>query len=164
MIKSTDIKISDFLYVSMDCVYNKRRRHNSRDTCSIIYRVFEKYRKYLDFPKDTVVRVCAIKGHVSGRYWSGDNVCEISCSMHWQSLLEVLAHELVHAEQYHTGRLKKEWVRNKGWVHKWDGSINHSKGSTYNAYRNQPWEKEAWERQTEIAELVSKDMEDEFDK
>ena len=64
-----------------------------------------------------------------------------------------IAHELVHAEQYHTGKLKKKYVQKKGWLHHWNGTPG-KKGTTYKAYRDQPWEQEAWNRQMYLAEKV----------
>jgi hypothetical protein len=66
--------------------------------------------------------------------------------------LEVLAHELVHAEQYHQGRM--DW--NGGWNY-WMGTRwSTNQGTTYNAYRELPWEKEAWGRQEELAKEVDR--------
>ena len=87
---------------------------------------------------------------------------EISSRLPWDSALEVLAHELVHAEQYMQGRLKKSWMKKKGWVHQWNGHVNTNRGSTYQAYRNQPWEIEAWSRQAELAEKVCQILEEKY--
>lgn len=56
--------------------------------------------------------------------------------------LVTLSHELIHGEQYKTGRL----VMDKG-VSYWKGNAVDNKGTTYKAYRNQPWEKEAFKNQ-----------------
>jgi hypothetical protein len=87
---------------------------------------------------------------------------EISSRLPWDSALEVLAHELVHAEQYMQGRLKKSWMKKKGWVHQWNGNVNTNRGSTYQAYRNQPWEMEAWSRQADLAEKVCQILEKKY--
>jgi hypothetical protein len=39
-------------------------------------------------------------------------------------------------------------------VYQWNGEVNTNKGSTYNSYRNQPWEQEAFGRQKELADQV----------
>lgn len=56
--------------------------------------------------------------------------------------LITLSHELIHNEQYNTGRLSL-----KMGVDYWKGNKVDNKGSTYKAYRNQPWEKEAFKDQ-----------------
>ena len=43
-------------------------------------------------------------------------------------------------------------------MHYWNGEIG-SKGTTYKAYRDQPWEQEAWSRQAELAERVCQALE-----
>jgi len=73
----------------------------------------------------------------------------------WESFFNTLAHELVHAEQFYQGRLETVFVKNKGWLHHWKGEINTSKGKTYNSYRNQPWEKEAFERSPILCRQVN---------
>ena len=75
--------------------------------------------------------------------------------------MEVIAHELVHAEQYHTGKLKKKYNRGKGWLHHWNGTPG-KKGTTYKAYRDQPWEQEAWNRQMYLAETVCRILEEKY--
>ena len=85
----------------------------------------------------------------------------IDCRLGWAKALEVIAHELVHAEQYHTGKLKKKYVQRKGWLHHWNGSPG-KKGTTYKAYRDQPWEQEAWSRQMYLAEKVCSILEEKY--
>ena len=59
-------------------------------------------------------------------------------------LAKTLAHELVHAEQYMTRRLK--WSDRKlCWL--WENKHHTNMGSTHNTYMNQPWEIEAYARQ-----------------
>ena len=74
---------------------------------------------------------------------------------HFFSLLNCIAHELVHAEQYYENRLDFTYVRGKGFLHMWNGDEINNKGTTYRAYRNQPWEIEAFSRQASLAEKVS---------
>lgn len=158
-LRDSDVQIDKNIWVSTSCIYNRRLKHNARDVARVVYKALDKFRKHLDFPKDVAVRVCPIKGNTNGRYFDGTRLVEIDCSLSWSRALEVLAHELVHAEQYHQGRLKKMYSMNKGWIHAWHGSKNYSKGSTYQAYRKQPWEQEAWGRQAELAEKVCKELE-----
>jgi hypothetical protein len=65
---------------------------------------------------------------------------------------------MVHAEQYHQGRLKNEYISGKGWVHEWNSELNTNKGTTYRAYRNQPWEVEAFDRQEGLAKIVAAEL------
>lgn len=157
-IHQTDKHIGGGIYLAASCLLNKRYRNQALDIATLVNRSIDQFRKYLDFPKDIKVRIAPIKGTTNGRYYD-NRLVEIDCRLLWDKALEVLAHELVHAEQYHQGRLKKKFESKKGWVHYWNSSLSYNKGTTYNAYRNQPWEKEAWSRQAGLAERVCQDLE-----
>jgi hypothetical protein len=43
-------------------------------------------------------------------------------------------------------------------IHSWNGSNVFNKGTTYKAYRDQPWEIEAFERQKTIAKQVMQEL------
>ena len=158
-IHQTDKHIGGGIYLAASCLLNKRYRNQSLEVARVVNRSIHQFRKYLNFPKDVKIRIAPIKGSVNGRYNNNDKTVELDCKLKWDKALEVFAHELVHAEQYHEGRLKKQFIRGKGFIHSWNGSKNHSKGTTYRAYRNQPWEIEAWSRQAELAEKVCSDLE-----
>jgi hypothetical protein len=82
----------------------------------------------------------------------------IDTALDIERLIIALAHEMVHAEQYHQGRLKNEYISGKGWVHEWNSELNTNKGTTYRAYRNQPWEVEAFDRQEGLAKIVAAEL------
>jgi hypothetical protein len=46
-------------------------------------------------------------------------------------------------------------------MHYWNGEIG-KKGTTYKAYRDQPWEQEAWSRQAALAEQVCSILEEKY--
>lgn len=159
MIKSTDICINakNNIYVSRDLTYGRRKRPAAvavaEDTINGSLPVF---RTLLDLPDDLVFRLARIKGKFAGLYVSGVKTVIINPLYKQKSFLNTLAHELVHAEQFYQGRLETVFVTNKGWLHHWKGEINTNKGKTYNSYRNQPWEKEAFERSITLCEKVEK--------
>lgn len=158
-IHQSDKHIGGGIYIAASCLLNKRYRNKSLEVATVVNRSIDQFRKYLNFPKNINVRIAPIKGSVNGRYNNGDKTVELDCTLPWDKALEVFAHELVHAEQYYEGRLKHQYVRGKGFIHSWNGNRNTSKGTTYRAYRNQPWEQEAWSRQAELAEKVCCDLE-----
>lgn len=157
-IHQSDKHIGGNIYLSAACLLNKRYRNKSLDVAQVVNRSIDQFRKYLDFPKDIQVRISPIRGNCSGRYNNHCKTVELKCTLPWDKALEVLAHELVHAEQYHQKRLIKKFESNKGWVHYWYGELGN-RGTTYRAYRNQPWEVEAWTRQAQLAEQVCQDLE-----
>ena len=161
-IKKSDKQLGGGLYLAASCLYDAKLRDKALLVATVVNRSIDEFRNFLEFPKDITIRICPIKGQSSGRYFSGEKLVEISSRLPWDSALEVLAHELVHAEQYMQGRLKKSWMKKKGWVHQWNGNVNTNRGSTYQAYRNQPWEMEAWSRQAELAEKVCQILEKKY--
>lgn len=148
---ATDKLVAKNVMMSLSAIYNPRLKKQAAEVAVVVKKALPVLRTLLDLPKDLVVRVAPIKAKsTNGRYWNVTKTCEIDCRLSWDRALEVLCHEMVHAEQYHTGRLAQV-----GSVHRWNGSIDHNKGSTYNAYRSMPWEQEAWARQAELAQKVN---------
>ena len=157
MIKNTDIRAKsvETIYVSRQLVYGDSKRPSAVKTAiAVIDKTMPEFRKLLSLPEKIVFRVSRIKGPYSGKYCNGDNVVLISPLVKWDKLLETIAHELVHAEQYHTKRLSSVFQAQKGWVSQWYGEDCKLKGTTYNSYRKQPWEVEAFNRQKELADKV----------
>jgi len=64
-------------------------------------------------------------------------------------MAETLGHEMVHVEQYMTGRLTVD-----GYRHVWNGRKHAGRGTTYESYRNLPWEIEAFDRQAAEASKI----------
>jgi len=87
--------------------------------------------------------------------------------------LEVLAHEMTHAQQYGSGRLARgesqwrcgTWQMTYTFSGAWNGThgarsydnqtIPRPRNPSYNTYRNFPWEQEAWETQAQVADQVT---------
>lgn len=155
-VHNTDRHIGGNIYLSLGALY--QHRENTLMVAQVVNRSIDQFRKYLSLPDKIVVRIAPIKGNTNGRYNSSGQLVELDCRLPWDKALEVFAHELVHAEQYHEGRLVKSYESHRGWVHWWNGELGN-RGSTYRAYRNQPWEMEAWGRQAELAEKVCQDLE-----
>ena len=159
MIKSTDICINrkNSIYVSRDLTYGRRKRPAAVEVAEATIREsLPVFRTLLDLPDDLTFRLARIKGKYGGLYVSTMKTVVINPLYTWESFFNTLAHELVHAEQYYQGRLEHVYDKKKGWLHHWKGEINTSKGKTYNSYRNQPWEKEAFERSKGLCEEVEK--------
>ena len=113
------------------------------------------FKEYFDFDDDIEFLIRPIRGTFQGWFRSERNRIEIDPRYPPESVLDTIAHELVHAEQYKQGRLA------------WDGGVCQSvwngevykRGNTYKLYRNRPWEIEARERAAEfVKEMLAKDM------
>ena len=153
---ASDRTIYDRIKVSPQVLYS-----NNVNKERVLYRgilfnaMLREFHTLLDFDKAVTIRLCKIKGrNVSGRYQSGYKLVELEYTSCMAEMTEWLAHELVHAEQYHTKKLEAVWVSGKGWKQTWNGKVCNNKGTTYAAYRNLPWEEEAFKRQKELANTV----------
>lgn len=157
MLQNSDKFIKSNIHMSGYAYYNKVLRPKSDDVVFIIEKSLPEFKKLLNLPKGLAFRVAPIKAkRTRGVYIVGDKLVEIDPRQKAVDAFTTLAHELVHAEQYHEGRLKIEYLRGHGQVHMWNGEFVTNKGSTYQAYRDQPWEKEAFERQEILFKEVSR--------
>jgi hypothetical protein len=157
MIKNTDVRVKsrETIFVSRQLLYGRSKRISYVKTAiALIDRSLPEFRKLLNLPDLLVFRISRMKGKYAGKYCSGDNVVWLSPLAKWEQLLETIAHELVHAEQYHQKRLSSVFLDRTGWVLQWNGDLNYSKGTTYNSYRKQPWEIEAFDRQGPLADQI----------
>lgn len=155
MIKWTDKLVSTkpHIYVSQGVRSNKLRAQNAARIIVAIENTLPAFKKLLDLPNNIEFRICTFKGNTRGLYSNDTKTVCITPMAKWENVMLTLAHELVHAEQFHTGKLTHVVVPRRGYRMAWFGSVG-SKGTTRNAYLNQPWEKEAFDRQQELADKV----------
>lgn len=150
---STDIKVTANVNISRALYNDPKRRETARNAAIVMQRALDTLRTQLDLPADLTVRVCTFRGpHIGGQYMNHVKTAAVRLRK-FRDMINSLAHELVHAEQYHQGRL--EWTGN---VYMWNGAPCRNRGTTYNAYRNLPWEAEAFARQTQLAYSVFETM------
>jgi hypothetical protein len=159
-IKHTDKYIGNNVYLALSAYYDKRYAKQYRKTAKLIAKSLPYFHKLLKIPKYVQVRLAPIKGKsMQGRYHSDSQTAVVEVRFRTDyNILSTLAHELVHAEQFHCGRLSLTTGDRRGWVYLWNGEPCANKGTTYERYRNQPWEKEAFDRQTELAVAVAKEL------
>jgi len=104
-------------------------------------------KEVLDLPPGLKIRLASLKGRWHGRYNSIQKTAVVDYINTKRSILEMLCHELVHAEQHHQKRLENRRVAGK-WVSYWNGEAVRA------AYMDRPYEQEAYARQVELADLV----------
>jgi len=120
-------------------------------------------RQELDVPETTVVVLDKISDETSVAYYMFDaKMCVIDPRrlgmIHnnpYRALTLLLSHEFVHAEQYHTKRLRQEVV-GEDFRFFWEGTIQPLEIITNDLYLKAPWEVEAWGRQDALADLLMK--------
>jgi hypothetical protein len=139
---------------SRDAVYlDKSTKDDVRFLGELFHRLMPHFRAQLDLPENIMIRLAKTKKRANNGNWcQSEKTATIDPrTLHrfrnLSNILDTLAHELVHAEQYFTDRLKvgRDDLSGK-YGSFWMGSFVHSKGATYNSYKNLPWEKEAFGR------------------
>lgn len=144
-IAKTDIKIDRNVYISAQL----RTNGSANVLAQHVVDALPIFKKYLNFSDNVIIRIANIKSKWTfGQYWSTENKVIVRPCKDVLQFFSHLAHELVHAEQYYECRLVTEFVGRR-WEKLWYGeSVRRV------SYRNLPWEKEAFERQEEIAKKV----------
>lgn len=126
---------------------------NYKQTClervekvkALIRHYMSAFKQEFDFDKNVVVHFRPIKGSTLGRAFDSKNLIEIDPRYSYKNIIETIAHELVHSEQYKQGRLKHK----PGNVSLWNNRLV-SRGTTYKQYLALPWEVEARKRAAEF--------------
>lgn len=149
MIYDSDVDQGDRIWCARVAIYNKQYKPEHTDHMVTMFKqAIPVFRTMLDFPEDTKFRIAPIKARCkNGMYQSMTKTVTVDNRLKLSHALEVLAHELVHAEQYHQGRMTWEKGYNYWMGQRWC----KGQGSNYNAYRELPWEKEAWGRQEKLS-------------
>ena len=106
-------------------------------------------------PLDVIVDIYRDSSDDAVGYCSGDADeahIAINQSTKGNDWVEILAHELVHAKQYLEGELEDGGPM----VHYWQGNkiVTVKELFDYDAYRQLPWEREAFSKQKEIMEYI----------
>ena len=161
-LKVTDKQVSKNIFVSIQARRNYLEQ--SKELASMVKDAMPFFRNLLDLPKNIYVRIGTKRGSFRGSYNNSEKVLFLNvCKYDYDDCLTTLAHELVHAEQYKQGRLSvSSFITKKGYINYWNGEEITNKGRTYNSYRKQPWEVEAFGRQSGLAKKVKKLIEEKY--
>ena len=110
-------------------------------------------RDMFDLPDKFRVHFVPLRRLLNGRYFSMTRTVVVNIKLTPKSMMQTFMHELVHAEQYKTGRLKRELcVRKRKYVSYWNGIETDSADfrKNYDKYRGLPWEMEAFGREEQL--------------
>lgn len=141
------------------------KQYNVRENARIIERAVPVFRSLLSFSDEIIITLKPLRGDASGYY--DPNLDEVEVDFRYGyaegqtpiPLLSVVAHEIVHADQYFTGRLDSEWDHEQcEYSYSWNGQtkiiIPEDKYSSYIL----PWEQEAIEKQDALALIVCAEL------
>lgn len=149
-LKDTDRRLTDGVFTSLQVYYRVKDRKRLHAKALLLSRALKIFHEVLELHPTTKVRIANIKKRLTrGLYCSDGHVATIEDRIFFKDMLETMAHEMVHGEQFNTGKLKFEW-KNRDWVAMWMGTEGEL-SKTYRSYLDQPWEKEAFERQQALA-------------
>lgn len=151
------IYVSSALYNSP--FYRSRRLEYFSEAADKLADIVDHARKLLDIPKSLKVRLASMQNtNAIGCYYWSYSTMQLAADLMFQpkNLCTVMVHELIHAEQHLTGRLTVVQGTDE---HIWNDGINVQcirkwAPSDYTAYRNLPWEKEAYDRQDAIVDEI----------
>lgn len=153
-IKTSDKAVYRGIYMSIQA--SRNYNDEAKELAFIVKNSLPLFRKFLDFPEDILVRIGTKRGSIKGSYSDKHKTIFLNISkFDYDDAMTTLAHELIHAEQYKQGRLKQKWQARRGYLNLWNGEEVRNKGMTYNSYKKQPWEAEAFARQDELAKKVT---------
>lgn len=153
LIKASDklVSKSPAIYVSSQVFYNKDLYAKAEEQIKFIKKSLKFYKTLLSLPKGITFRLGSVKGSVNGYYVGKSKVLGLDVNLLDYAL--VVSHELIHASQFYTKKLNV-----KQGTFYWNGSKVNKKGTTYNSYRNQPWEVEAYDGQANLTRKVLEAM------
>ena len=146
-------KFSDDLRISAQVWRNKKERAKALRLKKYVDNLHE----ILGLPKKVEVRVCHLRPDpgmkvMYGQAWSSGRHLEVDIRGRFDLIVRSLAHEMVHCRQYQTGKLKFD-----GEDDIWEGKVYKPQRkfrSSYSAYRNQPWEKEAYSMEKPLYNML----------
>lgn len=110
-------------------------------------------RDMLDFHDKISVEFAPLSRLLNGRYFSHRRAVALNAKLTPKAMMQTFMHELVHAEQYKTGRLRRELcVRKRKYVSYWNNLEVDSADfrKNYDKYRGLPWEMEAFGREEQL--------------
>ncbi len=134
----------------------KHLAYSTRKAIEMLEKLMPKLNKEFNYREGIEVRFRPIRGNVNGRAFFNENKIEIDPRCPRRLVVETIAHELTHSEQYKEGRLTY-----KGPQAHWKGA-RYSKATTHKQYLNQPWEIEARARAEKFLTKVWPDPEKEL--
>lgn len=104
--------------------------------------------EHMDFNPDVNIHIRPIKGCIAGKCFKRGRIVEIDPRFTPRSVIETLAHELTHSEQFYRGHLQSgspDQILNHNITKVWKG-VGYRPYKSEDEYRNTPWEVEAHDR------------------
>lgn len=137
--------------VATSIKYGNYQQHLRRtnEVVGILHRLHKAFADNFDFRRDVNVHIRPIRGSVHGKAYNEQNKIEIDPRYEIERIVETIAHELTHSEQYKQGRLK---AGPRGF-REWNSKLVKIP-QTFKDYENSPWEVEARDRAAKFVQML----------
>lgn len=142
------------VYASFFSLYHPQHRAWVKRLADVVQRAVPIFHERLKFPDDQTVIIRRMDDHDRGSFvFRGQSIHlnHSNCSVF--QFIETLAHELVHSEQFYTGKLGFETSNNPFAKLSFNGEEYYLLDGLL-SYPDNPWEIEAYERQEELRDHV----------
>ena len=140
------IKSGEVYTTKQASVSDRKYRAKTRRMVEVANIILPLLKQRMALPDDVKVVVAFTRAKRNlGSYYPDKKECFIDPRRQglWQ-FVDCVVHELTHAEQYHTGRLKQQYSRvHESWVPVWQDEEWGRWAGNFKKYREQPWEVEA---------------------
>lgn len=138
--------------VATSIKYGNYQQHLRRtnEVVVVLHRLHKSFAENFDFRRDVNVHIRPIRGKgVHGKAFNEENRIEIDPRFEFERIVETIAHELTHSEQYKQGRLKAGTRTHR----EWNGKLVKIP-QTFKDYENSPWEIEARDRANKFVDML----------
>jgi hypothetical protein len=157
MARQVEMLTKGSILVTSSSWYGNDTRVRTRQLAPIADKTFQIVKRYLHLPSDCKVVIGRIRSnHILGQYFSDKKEAWVDPrSDNISKMIDTICHELVHANQYHSGMLKQGHEPTFHW--EWDNKKFKNTTKHY-IYHNWPWEIDARERGAWLAAIVYKEL------
>jgi hypothetical protein len=152
LIKHTK-KINDRVFISNGSLYGKySTKDRAEYVANLAIRTVGVLESYLLIPDSVRYVITKIaERNTEGMYTPSLDQIVIDCRTDDRTVIESLCHESVHVDQVARGDLS--WINEHDVI--WQGNLFPAVNKyTYRQYKQTPWEREAHERQQQLADTV----------
>jgi hypothetical protein len=147
------VEIMGGIHGTLAAVYGATYKAHTMRHFPAIVKAYRYLRTVLNTGGKELVVFKPIRGGVHGCFFTSGKIF-IDPRGDIRRITETLAHEMVHAEQYNTGKMER--IPFNPHVRIWQGNPHPIQYRTYHEYRALPWEAEAFARQEELAAAALK--------
>jgi hypothetical protein len=133
------------VFTTVQTWYNKKYQKQAREYIELANKLLPHIREHLEFEAETQIVIKYIKSkRTTGVYYRKRKQAAVDPRISKKAFINVLVHELVHAQQYHKGQLDAEFnYAKRAFEYIWNGENYGKIPLSHEKYLALPWEVEA---------------------